>query len=150
MIEYKTYIDKNGKNCLKKMREIHWRGELHSPEKIEEFMKTEYDMDQLAEEYAYIIAINTSARIVGVFEVSHGTNQQIQMSNREIFVRLCLCGAASFFLVHNHPSGDTLPSKTDIIYTQEVRKAGDLMGIELLDHIIIGKNYFSFKEHNLV
>lgn len=88
--------------------------------------------------------------VIGVFEVAHGTNQQIQMSNREIFIRLCLCGATSFFLVHNHPSGETIPSKSDISNTQEVKKAGELMGIELLDHIIIGKDYCSFREHNLL
>lgn len=150
MLEYRTYVDKNGRNCLKKMRKIQWKGMLNTPKKIEEFMKKEYQMEQLAEEYAYIIAVDTSSKIIGVFEVAHGTNQQIQMSNREIFIRLCLCGATSFFLVHNHPSGETIPSKSDISNTQEVKKAGELMGIELLDHIIIGKDYCSFREHNLL
>ena len=53
----------------------------------------------------------------------------------------------NFILLHNHPSGDPTPSQEDILLTQRVRKAGDLIGIELLDHIIIGDNrYISLRE----
>ena len=59
--------------------------------------------------------------------------------------------AVSIILLHNHPSGDPTPSKADVAITRRIRLAGELIGIELLDHIIIGNNsYISFLEENLI
>ena len=58
-----------------------------------------------------------------------------------------MSNAASIIISHNHPSGDTTPSKEDINITKRIKEAGDIIGIKLLDHIIIGdKNYLSLKE----
>ena len=62
-------------------------------------------------------------------------------------MRLCLCGASSFMLIHNHPSGECTPSNEDIQITKRLEECGKLMNIELIDHIIIGDGYFSFKEN---
>ena len=73
------------------------------------------------------------------------------MGTREIFVRNFLLGASSFVLVHNHPSGDSTPSDTDISSTNKIKSASLIMGIKLLDHIIFGDNsYFSFAESGLM
>ena len=59
--------------------------------------------------------------------------------------------AVSIILLHNHPSGDPAPSGADLAATERIRQAGDLIGIELLDHIIIGNNcYISFREEGLL
>ena len=80
-----------------------------------------------------------------MFELSHGTINYTVISPREVFIRLCLCGATNFILAHNHPSGDTIPSTADIELTQRIKEAGQLMNINLLDHVILGDSSFSFK-----
>lgn len=150
MLEYKTYIDQKGQNYLKEVRKIEWKENLNSPQNITRFMKENYHMDQLAEEYLYIIAVNQNKKSIGIFEVSHGTNQEMSISNREIFIRLCLCGATGFIMLHNHPSGSTVPSESDMKSTAKVRDAAELMGIEFIDHIVIGDEYYSFREMGMM
>lgn len=71
----------------------------------------------------------------------------IKFPIREILIRMLLAGAVSFILCHNHPSGDTNPSQEDIQITESIGKAGSLIGVSLLDHLIIGeKNYTSLRE----
>ena len=68
-----------------------------------------------------------------------------------IYIEALRYQAVSLILVHNHPSGDPEPSKEDILLTERVRKAGELMGIRLLDHIVIGDSaYVSMKERGLL
>lgn len=68
---------------------------------------------------------------------------------REIFIRLLLCGASTFVMIHNHPSGDTNPSKADRMVAQKLKEAGDLLGITMIDSIIIGYHYYlSMKENS--
>ena len=62
-----------------------------------------------------------------------------------------LAGASRIILCHNHPSKDCTPSEKDIVNTKKVKDAGDIMGVELLDHIVIGgPSYFSFMEHDML
>lgn len=65
-------------------------------------------------------------------------------------MKALLCGAVSIIVVHNHPSGDAAPSKEDINVTKRIKKAGEVIGIGLLDHIIIGDGYYSFLENDLI
>ena len=74
---------------------------------------------------------------------------------REVMIRNVLCGASAFIVAHNHPSGELSVSKDDISTTEQLKKAGELMGILLLDHIIIGREnekeaYYSMKEHGFL
>lgn len=88
---------------------------------------------------------------IGVFELSHGTVNMSSITSREIFVRLCLVGAVNFVLVHNHPSGDITPSKEDELVTDKVHAVGLMIGINMLDHIIIGDGcYYSFNENGKI
>ena len=68
-----------------------------------------------------------------------GTVNCSLISIREILIRMLLAGAVSFILCHNHPSGDTNPSQEDIQITESIGKAGSLIGVSLLDHLIIGE-----------
>lgn len=117
-----------------------------SPEQISAFMKDCFDMDKLTVEQVYLLAMNTKIKPVAVFKVSSGTVDSSVFSARDIFMRALLSGASRIVLVHNHPSGDTHPSKEDIKVTEKIANAGKLLNIELLDHIIIGDDYFSFRE----
>lgn len=79
---------------------------------------------------------------IGLFELTHGSVNASQLGTREVFVRLCLLGASSFVVVHNHPSGDPSPSIDDNATTKRLKSAADIMGIPLVDHIIIGDSTF--------
>lgn len=126
-------------------------GKLDNPEKIAKMMQTLLHMDAFAEEHCYMIALNTSCQILGVFFISKGTVNSSLVSPREIFIRALLSGAVCIVLCHNHPSKDTTPSRSDISMTKRIKEAGELMNISLCDHIIIGGNsYFSFKEAELL
>ena len=72
-------------------------------------------------------------------------------SPRELFVEALQKNAVSIVLLHNHPSGDPTPSKEDVLITRRIQEAGRLIGVELLDHIVIGDNcYVSLREKGLV
>lgn len=83
--------------------------------------------------------------------ISKGTVNATLVTPREIFVEALRCHAVNLILVHNHPGGDPTPSTADIQITEQIRQAGDLLGIYLLDHIIIGDHrYISFKEQGMI
>ena len=83
--------------------------------------------------------------------VSRGTVNCSAVSPREIFIKAVRYGAASFVVIHNHPSGDPTPSDPDLKFTELLRKLGDMMNIKLIDSIIIGDNvYTSIFEKGLI
>jgi DNA repair protein RadC len=80
-----------------------------------------------------------------------GTANSSQISPREIFQRACIMGAVSLIIAHNHPSGSTMPSDEDIAVTQTIKKAGNILSIKLLDHLILtDNNFLSLQESNLI
>lgn len=104
----------------------------------------------LAEEHVWLLGLNTRLLVVGLFEVSHGTLNRALVFPREIFIRLLLCGATSFIIIHNHPSGNCLPSEDDNQLTQRLSDCGRMLGITLTDHVVIGNGIFSYAEHKLL
>ena len=94
-----------------------------------------------------MLALNTKSVLIDDFLISEGTVNASIASPREIFLEALRVKAVSIILIHNHPSGDDKPSREDILVTNKIREAGEIIGINLIDHIIIGDNsYFSFKE----
>ncbi len=109
------------------------------------------EMRHQEQENMKLLLLNTKSRLIGETDVSRGTVNATVISPRELFVEALQKNAVYIILLHNHPSGDPTPSKADICTTNRVRNAGDMIGIELLDHIIIGDNcYFSMREKNLL
>ena len=143
--QYELWI-KDQQPYLVKENTVRCEGALQNPEKIYEFMCQNYRISEKAEEYSYVIAQNNKCVPVGVFFMSKGTVANTFLNPREIYIRLLLSGAAGFVLVHNHPSGDVTPSRNDMLCTEAIKKAGDMIGIQLLDHIIIGNGFYSFQE----
>ena len=95
-------------------------------------------------EYFLVITTDTKMKVNGVNVVSAGTLNTTIIHPREVFKLAVLQNAASVILVHNHPSGNPMPSKEDLILTRRLAEAGRLLQIDVLDHIIIGDNtYFS-------
>ncbi len=149
--KYSTKFDKDKVCVLTKesSEEYSAYSSLSSPESISDMVNTLYNLCDLTEEYVYLLALNSKNLPVGVFEVSHGTVDCSAVAPREVFMRALLCGASRIILVHNHPSGDPHPSKEDILLTERIKQAGEIMGVELLDHIVVGDcDMFSFKKEN--
>ena len=94
--------------------------------------------------------LNTKNRVIRVVTVSIGSLNASIVHPREILKPAIAASAASIILVHNHPTGDPTPSREDIEFTRRFAKCGDLIGIELLDHIVIGHGrYVSFTDEGL-
>lgn len=109
------------------------------------------DMRHQEQELVYIMLLNTKGALIRDILISQGTVNSSVVSPREIFIEAVKHRAVSLVLVHNHPSGDPSPSKQDLSLTRRVKEAGDLIGIRLLDHIIIGDNsYVSLKERGVL
>jgi len=93
----------------------------------------------------FAIPLNTKHRPIGIHVVSVGTASCAIVHPREVFLPAVLTGAAALAVAHNHPSGDPCPSSEDRLVTDRLRKAGEVIGIELLDHIVVGDtSFFSF------
>ena len=104
-----------------------------------------------AEEVFILITLNTKNIITGYFEVHRGTINTSLVHPREVFKRALLNNASNIMVAHNHPSGDPNPSKEDIQITERLKEAGNLLGINLLDHIIVGDDkYISLKEKGVL
>lgn len=100
-----------------------------------------------------ILNLASDGKVINMNVVSMGTLNAAIISPREVFKSSILSNAASIIAVHNHPSGNVFPSKHDKYTTQRLREAGELLDIELLDHIIVGGiegQFFSFQEEKML
>jgi len=108
-------------------------------------------LDNVKKEEFYAILLDTKSNVIDEHRISVGTLNASLIHPREVFNPAIKASANSIILVHNHPSGDCKPSKQDKDVTKMLMDAGDLVGIKVLDHIIIGgKEYTSIKESNLL
>jgi len=98
-----------------------------------------------------VIFLDAKLRVVGEDVQQRGTVNQVYVHPREVIKSAMLHKAKSIILVHNHPSGDVTPSRADLDITDKIGVVCDAVGINLLDHIIVGKNiYYSFCDHGLI
>ena len=109
------------------------------------------DMRHEKQELMKLLMLNTKAKLVGETNVSKGTVNASLITPRELFIEALQKNAVSIVILHNHPSGDPTPSREDMLTTKRILDAGALIGIELLDHIIIGNNcYVSFRKEGML
>ncbi len=109
------------------------------------------EMRYLKREHFKTIILDTKNQIISIENISIGNLNQSIVHPREVFNLAIKKSANSIILVHNHPSGDPTPSLEDVNVTNRLVEAGNIIGIKVLDHIIIGDNkYISFKEKNLI
>lgn len=120
----------------------------NTPQDAVKLINTVFTASLQPEEHSYLIAFR-GTRIVGVFEVSHGTTDCAIVSAKEVFSRLLLSSATAFIFLHNHPSGNTSPSVHDADITRKLIAASEIMDITFYDHLIIGDfSYYSFKDES--
>jgi DNA repair protein RadC len=113
---------------------------IDTPEKAARLLERVFNASELTQEYFWLIALSGSRRVIGVFTVTVGTLMASLVHPREVFSRAILAGAASIIISHNHPSGALDISGQDREVTTRIKQAGELLGIPLDDHIIIGEN----------
>lgn len=120
-----------------------------SPRQVFDYFHHEFRDSR--KEYFLALLLDGKNRIIRRVQVSEGSLNQSIVHPREVFIPAVKESAAAIILVHNHPTGDPAPSSEDIAITRRLREAGDIMGIKVLDHIIIGDGEFvSFVERGLM
>jgi DNA repair protein RadC len=120
-----------------------------APEQV--FEHFHHEFRDRRKEYFLALLLDGKNRIIKRVQISEGSLNQSIVHPREVFNPAVRESAAAIILVHNHPSGDPTPSREDIDITRRLREAGDLMGVRVLDHIIIGDGtYISFTSQGLM
>lgn len=123
--------------------------EVSSPAAVFEFMKRK--SRRLDREHFWRIDVDARSRVLGYEVVSVGTISASLVHPREVFKGAILNNAAAIIVAHNHPSQDVTPSPEDKEATRRIQRAGELLGIPLLDHMVLAdKSFFSFKERGLI
>jgi DNA repair protein RadC len=127
------------------IREINDKIRVRSARDIYSYFK-EFETED--REYFITVGLNTKNEVLYREIVTIGTLDASIVHPREAFKKAIMCSAKSIIIAHNHPSGDTTPSRDDEEVTRNIKKAGEILNIPLLDHIIIGEKYYSFAEHD--
>ena len=121
------------------------RVQFDGPEDVAAYLMPQYGSRSV--EHFGIVLLNTKHRVLRTRVLSVGTLDASLVHPREVFREATLGGAAAIVLFHNHPSGDPAPSGDDVALTTRLVRAGDLMGVDVIDHIIVADAcYCSFKE----
>lgn len=110
---------------------------LDSPERVADLLREEFRSEPV--ERMRVLLVNTRRRLLAVHPLSQGTLDTLMVHPREVFHPAIAKRAAAVILAHNHPSGDPSPSEADIRVTRELIRAGQLLKIEVLDHLILGR-----------
>lgn len=151
---YDMRLSDSGRVALVREKGVEYEGEarMDEPARIAGMARTLIMLDRMAEEHIYMLALDSACSVAGIFLVSKGTVGCSITSPREIYIRALAIGAVKIVLLHNHPSGNALPSSDDLRLTERVKSAGELVGILLADHIIIGSGgaYLSFCEQKIL
>jgi len=140
---YETYkVEEDGTDYLRA------GGRFTSPAQV--FATFQFLMRETKENFV-TLHLDCKNKIVCMDTVSIGSLNQSIVHPREVFKSACLSNAAAMILVHQHPSGDATPSREDLEITRRLKEAGELLGIRVLDHVIVGDGeYVSFVERGLL
>lgn len=128
------------------MASDHFKEKITCPKDV--FEHLEVAVTHLKREKFFTLLLDTKNQIIAVEEISTGSLNASIVHPREVFHYAIKKNAKSMILAHNHPSGHVTPSKEDKQITERLVEVGKIIGIEVIDHIVLGKNsYYSFKEH---
>lgn len=116
------------------------RPQVHTPEDI--YAVAGSDMGALEQEQLRVLLLDTKYRVLRVVTVYQGSVNSAQVRVAEVFMHAVRLNAPALAALHNHPSGDPTPSAADVTLTAELCKAGQILGIDVLDHLIVGRGHF--------
>ena len=151
--EYNARLDKERLPILAegKKYNIDGRKNITTPEDIAHIAGDVIGLRDAAEEYAWCIAMNTKNKIIGLFEVGHGTINSCLFDVRGVMQKALMLGAAAIAITHNHPSEDPTPSREDIAVTNRVNQAAEIIGITFVDHVIVaGNSHCSLRDYGYI
>ena len=142
--EYKITSDKDSKNKLHNVK-------ISCSDDAVTLLRKIYPIDITYREAFVCLFLNKRNNTVGHAIISLGGINGTVIDNKIIFQHALLCNASCIILSHNHPSGEIGPSEADKFLTKKIKKAGEIMDIKVLDHIILGEtNYYSFADEGLL
>ncbi len=115
------------------------------------YQDNKYLFNGLKQEHFYVFYLDNKRNLIERKLLFMGTINQSIIHPREVFKNAYLCNASAIICMHNHPSGDVIPSKADIEITRTLKEIGQIQGISVLDHLVVSDDsYFSFFENNLM
>ena len=114
--------------------------QINSPKEVAELLINEMRYDK--REIVKVILLNAKNKVIKIEDVCFGGTNSAILKPKDVLQEAIKLGVPKIILVHNHPSGDPTPSKSDFAFTERLLQASETMGIELLDHIVIGENRF--------
>lgn len=112
---------------------------ITSPEVVSSVAKEIFKLNKIPQETFVVIGADTKGKITSAFEINRGDINSSVVDIKSVFATLILSNAAGFFVAHNHPSGNPEPSQSDHRVTRHLKEAADIFGIQMHDHLIIGK-----------
>lgn len=126
--------------------------DMSSPYNVIHLLVNTLHLDKRNVENFGMVAVNTQNKLIAVQILTQGSIDTSIASTREVFQCALLHNARAIILFHNHPSGNSGPSKEDIAITKRIVKAGELLGIPVLDHVIVGSenDYFSMRSEGII
>ena len=130
------------KLLLVKEQEFEYNQRICSTLHLVDFIKNVLKINNEPQEVLYLLSLNSKNQLVSFSELARGSINACNISQNEIFKNVLIGNSNRFILIHNHPSGDPTPSKNDIDFTKKIIKSSRIMGIEFLDHLIIGDNEY--------
>jgi DNA repair protein RadC len=116
---------------------------IDSPEKTYRMFK---ELSEEPQEHFYALYLDNKNQVLAYRLISIGTVNETIIHPRDVFSGAVLVNAVSIILIHNHPSGELQSSREDLAVTERLREGGKILGIAILDHIIIGNGYMSFRD----
>ena len=146
--EEKSYVPFVRMQMVKERELPYAMKDINSPEKVAALVRKV--LAGADREHVLVLSQDAGGRLLAIEVVSIGTVNMALVEPREIFKHAILVGATGILMAHNHISGRCVPSDEDTQITRRIEKAGNLLGIPLIDHIIVGEGYFSFKEEGLL
>lgn len=148
--EHLKRVDIVSLKMVKESSVMYHNRRISTPEEAVDLLR--YLLDECDREKMVVCCLNTKNEPTNISIVSIGTLNSSIVHPREIFKTAIVSNSASIIIAHNHPSGDTKPSREDINITKRIKESGELIGINMIDHIIIGEGYkyTSLKEDGLI
>lgn len=132
---------------VKLVRETKGKGDykhVRTPEDLGRLLEWMKDLDR---EQFVVVLLDTRHQVIGINVVSTGTISSSLVHPREVFKAAILSNAHAIALAHNHPTGNTQPSREDIETTRQLMRASEIMGMEVVDHLVIGDTVYSIREN---
>ena len=132
----------------KRLSSIHQEKRIKITSPYDVYQLMTHELSHLEQEHFICLYLNTKSELIKKEIVFIGTINQTLIHPREIYKHAIKLSAAAIIFVHNHPSGDSTPSKADYQSTSSLMESSDIIGIDLIDHIVIGHHeFYSLKEH---